>query len=585
VRRRPERIKVVRYALALLSFALVLGVASASAPSMLRAQSTQADQAESPEVARALDLENSGKYREAAALYRAAMSTHPTPIVVLGLERAYAELGKSDSLLAPLDTVMRMQPREPLYHVVHLRTLQLLHRYDAMPAAFERWVRDDPKDAAPYAEYARVLIDLGRPGAADSVIQRGHAALGTTRDLQYQTALMRAAMGEWQLSASAWRQALATQPVLASSAAYSLAPAPIGVRPAIRATLAAPPAEAGPRRALAELEIAWGQPQSAWDALRTIPADTISATVWEEFGDRQMADERYSLASDALAAALKVRSTPVLALKAATAALRAGHPNDVFTLAPISAVEADPSTAARDYLPVHVEALAALGRGAEAEALVGKYDRWLAPGQHARMTKLIASAWVRAGDLTRARAALRAAGEDADSSDAAGLIALYEGRLDAARAMLRGTRDQSAEMALVLALVSRVRSDASPQLGAAFLALARGDTTTAAQRFIDASERHPDAASALLLTAARLYAAHGDGARAVTLWQRIVAQSAESPEATEAELEWARALRKGGNTADAITHLEHLIISAPQSALLPQARRELELARGAVPPG
>jgi tetratricopeptide (TPR) repeat protein len=165
------------------------------------------------------------------------------------------------------------------------------------------------------------------------------------------------------------------------------------------------------------------------------------------------------------------------------------------------------------------------------------------------------------------------------------LIALYEGRLDAARVLLRGTRDQGGDMALVLGIVSRVRGDAAPQLGAAFLSLARGDSTAAAQRFIEAAERHPEAASALLLASARIQAARGGAAQSVALWQRIVAQYGASPEAAEAELEWARALRKRGDTAAAIEHLEHLILSAPQSALLPQARRELELTRGAVPPG
>src|SRR5688500_9368309 len=160
------------------------------------------------------------------------------------------------------------------------------------------------------------------------------------------------------------------------------------------------------------------------------------------------------MARDALTAALKVRRTPALALKAATAALRAGSPAEVFTLAPMSDWGSDQAKAARDYLPLHVEALAALGRGAEAEKLLARYDGTLSPGQHARMSRLLATAWVRAGDLARGREALRAAGGDADSSDASGLIALYEGRLDAARALLRGTREQTADMALVLGIVS-----------------------------------------------------------------------------------------------------------------------------------
>jgi tetratricopeptide (TPR) repeat protein len=85
-------------------------------------------QTESAEALRAIELENAGKFREAIPIYRQAMRTQPTPIVVLGLERAYAELGMSDSLIAPLDTLLAKFPREPLYHVIHLRTFQILRR-------------------------------------------------------------------------------------------------------------------------------------------------------------------------------------------------------------------------------------------------------------------------------------------------------------------------------------------------------------------------------------------------------------------------------------------------------------------------
>ena len=333
----------------------------------------------------------------------------------------------SDSLLAPLDTLLAKFPREPLYHVVHLRTFQILRRPDALRAAFERWVRDDPSSPAPYGEYARVLIQLGRPASADSVIEQAKSRLGSTRDLQYETAQLRAAMGDWEPSASAWRRALTTDPHLSSAAAYALAPAPVGVRPAIRRILSMNPPERGARRALADLEITWGQPQASWEALRGLPPDTASASAWEDFGDRAMTEERFALAREAFSAAVRVQRTPALALKAARASLRAGSPADVFSLAPMSELASDPARVAREYLPVHVEALAALGRGGQAEALVAKYDRYLPPGQHARMARLLASAWVRAGDLARAREALRSAGADADSSDAAGLDRIVRG--------------------------------------------------------------------------------------------------------------------------------------------------------------
>jgi hypothetical protein len=87
----------------------------------------------------------------------------------------------------------------------------------------------------------------------------------------------------------------------------------------------------------------------------------------------------------------------------------------------------------------------------------------------------------------------------------------------------------------------------------------------------------------MLVAAARIRASLHDDAGATALWTRIVADHADSPEATESELEWARALRRRGDNAGATAHLEHLILSAPQSALLPQARRELEIVRGTVP--
>jgi tetratricopeptide (TPR) repeat protein len=543
------------------------------------------EQQEPPEVVRALELESLGKNREAAQLFRAALRKTPTTGGLLGLERVYAELGTSDSLLAPLDSLIAQHPREPIYRSVQLRTLQMLRREDALRAAFDRWTQVVPRDATPYREYARLLIELGRTQQADSVVQLSRRVLGmgSRRELALETAQLRAAQGEWEQSAIAWREALTTAPYLASAASYALAPTPAATRDVVRALFLTMPPQLGTRRALAELELSWGRPADAWEALRVLPADTASAVAWREFGERAFAEERYAVARQALAAALGVHRTFDLALEAATAALRAGAPAEVFTLAPLSDADSARARTVRDLLPLHVEALAALGRAADAERQVERYDRWLAPGQRRRLSRSLASAWVRAGDIERARSALRVAGADGDSSDASGWLALYEGRLAEARVMLRNARDPSPELAFALGIVSRTRGDEGTALGAGFLALARGDSSTAASRFIDAAARHPETASALLLGAARIRAARGDDTGATELWSRIVSQQSDTPEAAEAELDWARTLRRRGDATGAIAHLEHLILSAPQSALLPQARRELDLARAAVP--
>ena len=532
---------------------------------------------------RALQLESEGKHREAAAQFRRALHGTSTVSALLGLERAYAEIGWTDSLFVPLDSLIRANPGEPVYRAVQLRSLQSLGRDAALQSAFERWVVDAPRDPRPYREYARLLLQRGQASRADSVLLRARAALGSAGDLQLELAQTRAAMGQWEESAQAWRGALQSAPYLEQAAAYALTPAPMEVRDAIRGQFFAPPTLVAARRALATLESAWGSPANGWLALRDLPPDSASAAAWLEFARRAESEERWTHAREALSAALRFRESPEVALRAAVAALNSGDPGGALALAPLTAAGADSARVARTLLPVHVRALAALGRPASAERLVEGYDRWLTPTSKAALARSIAFGWVRVGDMTRARSALRGAGPDADSSDAAGWLALYGGDLATARRLLRTSGDASPELALALGLIARVKEDSAPGLGAAFLTLARGDTAQAASALAESAEHLPAAASILLYTAAQLRHASGHDALARPLWKRVVEQYASSAEAPAAELEWARSLRRTGENAAAIARLEHLILSYPGSALVPQARRDLELIRNTIP--
>ena len=575
-----------------------LVVAAFTFASALAAQQPKAD---STAFYRALDLEGAGKNREAAALFRTALVGSTAVSALLGLERAYHELQWTDSLLAPLDTLIRQNPREPIYRSVLLRSLQTLGRDPEMRAAFERWVQDIPRNPGPYREYARLLLAKGQAQRADSVLLRARAQLGGTGDLQLELAQTRAALGQWEESAAAWRAALESAAYLEQAAAYALTPTPTAVRDAVRAQFFVPPVLVAARRALATLEAAWGSPANGWLALRDLPPDSASAAAWLDFAQRAEAEERWTHAREALSSVLRYRRTPDIALRAAVAALNSGDPGGALAIAPLSIgtidaaripgapassnanVNLDSARVARTLLPVHVRALAALGRPATAERLVASYDRWLTPTNRATLARSIAFGWVRIGDMTRARGALTVAGPDADSSDAAGWLALYSGDLRTARRLLRTGGDASPELALALALIARVKLDSSPALGQAFLLLARGDTANAATAMVETSERMSEISSLLLYTAGQLRLSVRDEARAIPLWQRVVEQYASSTEAPAAELEWARALRRRGDSGGAARRLEHLILTYPQSALVPQARRDLELVRNAIP--
>ena len=542
-----------------------------------------AQRADTSAFYRALDLEGSGNYRAAAPLYRTALQGPDRVNAMLGLERVYAELHQTDSLLVPLDSLIAQNPTEPVFRSVQLRAYSMLARDDMVRRSFEDWVKAIPGSADPYREYARLLLQNGRAVEADSIIRLAGLALGTTSSLQMELAESRAALGQWASSAAAWRGALAANPDLDQAAAYALAPAPEGARDSVRAAFRSLPVDLGARRALAELEMSWGSPGNAWAALRDLRPDSASVDAWLDFAARAGAEERWALARDAYVAALHVRASPTLALQAAAAALNAGDPQTALALAPASGV--DSANAAATVLPLRVRALAAAGKPAEADALVQGFAHLLLPVQLEALERSVAFGWVRTGNLERARAALDRAGPDADSSDAAGWLALYEGNLSGARAMLRNSTDASPELAEALGLITRMPEDSAPDVGRAFLALARLDSTGAATAFTQAAAGHADAASALLSLVARIdEARHADSA-AVGIWARILKDFPDSPEAPGAELAWARQLRRSGNAAGALQRLEHMILTYPESALVPQARRELELARQSIPGG
>src|SRR5436190_9098119 len=240
---------------------------------------------------RALDLEAAGKYKEAVPLFRSALQTASAVSALLGLERVYSELGWADSLVAPVDTLIQRNPKESVYRTVQLRTLQTLGRESELRRAFERWAKDTPTDPTPYREMARILLQRNQTAAADTVIRRARSALGRANDLQLEIAQLRAAMGLWEESTQAWRQALATSPYLEQAAIYALMPTPVGTRGAVRQVLLGSPVDVTARRALAGLEMGWGSPTDGWRALKDLPADSLSAAAWSDFATRAEGEE------------------------------------------------------------------------------------------------------------------------------------------------------------------------------------------------------------------------------------------------------------------------------------------------------
>jgi tetratricopeptide (TPR) repeat protein len=274
----------------------------------------------------------------------------------------------------------------------------------------------------------------------------------------------------------------------------------------------------------------------------------------------------------------KMRPLPATAIRAASAAISGGEPASALELIASARPQMQPVAIRTQLLPLQIRALSQLGRAAEAEALVSRDSAQLDPGTRRGYARMVAWGWIRAGQVEKARAAI-AGGNGDDEDEVTAWVALYDGDLAKARGGLRRPSETTAEVLTAMALLSRTKADSSRAAGSAFLALARGDSAQAAMRFERAAEELPDAAPLLLALSARIQSARKQDGPAIALWTRILGQYSAAPEAAESDLEWARTLRRKGDVAGAIDHLEHLILTYPQSALVPQARRELEAVR------
>lgn len=556
------------------------GLRSAAVVAALVAARVVGAQDAVPPLVRALDLEQRGRTREAIVAFREALGGRDMVAALLGLERAYADLGRSDSLVSLADSLARAHPRETLVQTVRLRTLLYARRIPDAGTAFREWARAMPNQLVPYREYARLLLDASRFGEADTVLTAGAMLPGGRVGLAAERARLEAARGAWSAAAASWRLAIESASFQLPAASYSLGDADEARRDAIRGALSLPPVSRPARELLSALELQWGAPAAAWSAIAALPPDSAGFAAWRSFADRAAGVEAWLPARDAWRAALRVTCDDELLLRAADASIRGGDARGALTLLDDGACRPQRAQRRRVASALRVRALALAGRPADAARTLDSLGLADDPDLRRTLETVVAWGWVKVGDIARARAQMGDA-LDADTSGVRGWLALYEGDLATARIALRESGTPSRDAVLVLSALARTRATRSELLGSAYLALARGDSMAAAAGFERAAGELTDAAPALVFRAAEIHAARGDIARAEPLWRTIVERYGQSADAPAAELAWARALIARGDRAGARARLEHLILTYPTSALVPQARRALDALGGA----
>src|SRR5205807_200853 len=474
-------------------------------------------------IGQGFELERAGQYQRAATVYFTTLRGEPTNLAaLLGLERVLPSLSRLPELLPAAQRAVAASPGNAALRAVLLRTYVALNEPDSARAVAQRWTAEQPRAEAPYREWAIAMEDVHRFDEARQVFLFGRRALGRPGVFGIELGELLERVGEWEEAAREWAAALSEAPAQLLSAASSLAEAPVEQRERIVRAILAPEPKPLERRLAGELLLGWGQPERAWSVFA--PPDA------------------QALAQSAL-----------------------------------------------------VEALIDDGQLSEAATRLGAESR-LSEDDRAALRLKLARARIQRGELDLADSVLLA-DSSVDALALRGWVALYSGDMKEAQEMFRaagpyaGDRRDATERSGVLALLQQLPGDRFPELGSALLLLARGDSARAVQSLRLAAARLETRGSGgegradILLLAGRV-AVRLDALQqqtALTLFAEVAGTPGKSAAAPAAELEWARLLLRQLKTAEAIAHLEHLILAYPESAVVPEARRELERAKGAIP--
>jgi tetratricopeptide (TPR) repeat protein len=553
-------------------------------------------------IGQGFELEREGRFAQAAAIYFAALRADPTDLsALLGLERVLPGLGRLPELLAIARRASAASPANVALRGVLLRTYVGLNEPDSARAVAQRWIGAAPGDEAPYREWAMALEDLRSHAAARAVLEDGRRALQRPGAFGIELAELAARSGDWEGAAREWATALDGAATQLPNAVSELGEASPPQRERIARALTAGDPPPLTRRLAGELLLNWGEPERAWTvyapSLATRPADAaVAAHHFADVAALRATPAARRVRALALARYAELAPGPVAVrarAEAARALLEVGDRSAargvLEGVARDSAAPADAQALAQTTL---VETLIDAGQLDDAAQRLARDDR-LTEGDRATLRLRLARGRIAQGDLDRADATV---GRDSSVEALAlkGWIALYRGRLhDAERLFLAagpyaGDRRDATDRTEMLALLERVAADSFAELGGALLALARGDSVRAATALRHAADQALAAGSGrpdILLLAGRVAARLGppEQQAALAMFAEVVRTDGSAAAAPAAELEWARLLEVRLQPADAIQHLEHLILSYPRSAVVPEARRELDRAKGAIP--
>lgn len=558
------------------------------------------------DVARLLEeastLETRGELLAAEERLRLVLEDDPTTAAaVVGLERVLRGQRRPEEVLPAIDAYLEERPDGARVRRLQLQVLARLDSLSALEDAAREWIDLRPDDPEPYRQAVLRFGDALGPERALEVLREARERLERPRMMALAAGDLLERAGRSEEAGREWGDAILQNERSVSSVLRRIDRLPGDGGPVVRTALdriAAEDPSPSTLRSAARLALEAGLSERATGladravedlgprarkgflvefARRAEQREARSVALWAYDRVRGQAESpEEALALDQRIAELATEAGEVERALEARRRIARSHPPESSARrralaegVELEIEERDPEAAARSLATFREE----FPEAPELDALAARLARRLAA----------------VGDTARAAEVVRGVRGHRSALER-GYLHLEAGEIDAGAAELseamQGMGPEEATDLLELLVVLEGAGPRGARLAGRTAALERRGRAGRAVETLDTGL--PDVAvddrPALLALGARIAERGGDAAKAAELRARIVAEHAEAPQYPEAALRLARhRARSSGAPEAAVEILEELIVSRPESAVTPEARRELERLRAEIP--
>lgn len=553
-------------------------------------------------VEEAVRLERSGDFEGAADLLAEVLEGEPTAVqALLAYERVLRVQGRLEAVLGAIDRFLEAEPTSALGHQLRVRVLNELDRRDELEAALENWIRAAPKLETPYREAASVWQERGEHRRALAVLEEGRSRLGRRDALALELGDVALALGDHARAVREWNLAIGKD-----GRGYSLVRRRLGahrdggarVVPGLIEALTSSRSSPARKRVAVELAIGAGRGEVAErigrGLVKELPANARQGFL-VEVARRADGAHLPKLAFWAYGALLEQKLEHPLAIRGRLGALALELGDTAAAAEHFRVLEEahEPgSEARRQAVAVRIELTARRGEVEPALTELQSFrEEFPDAPETDGLAAVLAGLLLERGDRAGAEWAMLGV-SGPRTGMLRGRLALLAGDPTAARSafLLAAPKLEGAEAmeAIALATLLRRLSPEGGELLAEALRLAWADSAAdGVAGLVEGGatlERREYAA--LLDFGAGLADRAGLGEEATTVRRMIVTELADTPEAASSLLALGRELaRAPGGAEEARSYLERLLLEHPRSALVPQARRELDRLEGRFPDG